>query len=247
MQALRLATTVALALAGLHCAAPTQAAECDNAYFAADDSQRRSPLRQPSPEFLADLKAARQGNVVAQRNLGVSYETGYLVSPCQDKAITWYAKAADGGDEFADKALARLRQFAALHDGAECQGNCASSTSATSATLQARGNHFYAPVTVNGRTLEGVIDTGATLVSMSADTAKSFGIDYAGGSRGKSQTANGITDIRVVTVPSINVAGITVHNINVAVGDSKHPILIGMAFLKHVRTRIDGNTLTMTR
>jgi len=228
--------------------ATCQAAECANAYFSAEDSEHRTPLAKPSPEFLADLKAARQGKTAAQRNLAVSYEVGYLVAPCREKAIEWYAKAATGGDDYARKALERLQQFFALHGSPECSGSqCALAGNRATVSLQARGNHFYAPVSINGRTIEGVIDTGATLVSMSADTAKFFGIEYAGGSRGKSQTANGVTDIKVVTLPSLSVAGIAVPNVQVAVGDSKHPILIGMAFLKHVRTNIEGSTLTMSR
>jgi len=225
-----------------------RAMACTNAYFSAEDSEHRTPLAKPSRELLADLKAAGQGNVVAQRNLGIGYEVGYLVSPCREKAIAWYAKAATGGDEPARKALERLQQRAALQSGPECLGSqCTQTDGHAAVSLQARGNHFYAPVSVNGRTIEGVIDTGASLVSMSADTARLFGIDFSGGSRGKSLTANGVTEVKVVTVPSLSVAGIAVPNVQVSVGDSKHPILIGMAFLKYVRTNIEGGTLTLSR
>ncbi len=234
-----------LALPGIGSA---KAEECSSTYFAAADSFQRFPLTHPSRDFIAEQKAAQKGVAAAQRSLAISYEAGYRVAPCPEKALHWYTKAAKADDKFAQQALARQQQFAEQLSGPECLGRyCNASGKNATISLQARGNHFYAPVTVNGRSLEGVIDTGATLVSMSAESARFFGIDHSRGINGKMQTANGVKDIKIVTVASLDVAGITLENIPVAVGDSKHPILIGMAFLKHLRTSIEGGTLTLSR
>lgn len=240
-----LTLALSLSIAGMACSG---AEECSASYFAHTDTLRRFPLERPPRDFAAELKAAREGVSAAQRSLAISYEAGYRVAPCLEKALHWYAKAARADDKFAQQALARHQQFIDQLNGPECLGrHCSGTGKNNTISLQARDNHFYAPVTINGLTREGVIDTGATLVSMSAETARYFGIDHSQGTAGMAETANGISNIRIVTVASIDVAGITLENIPVAVGDSKHPILIGMAFLKHLRTSIEGGTLTLSR
>jgi TPR repeat protein len=54
------------------------------------------------------LKAAEQGNVKAQYNLGVMYDTGAGVPRSHTQAVAWYSKAADQGDADAKRALQRL-------------------------------------------------------------------------------------------------------------------------------------------
>ena len=61
------------------------------------------------PEALARYrKAADQGDAMAQAYLGYMYETGKGVENDRPQAITWYRKAAAGGNEDAKKNLARL-------------------------------------------------------------------------------------------------------------------------------------------
>ncbi|MCL2646500.1 MAG: sel1 repeat family protein [Phycisphaerales bacterium] len=53
-------------------------------------------------------KAAEQGNVKAQYNLGAFYENGVGVSADVREAVRWYQKAADQGHAGAREALKRL-------------------------------------------------------------------------------------------------------------------------------------------
>lgn len=55
-------------------------------------------------------QAADQGDVLAQFNLGVFYETGEGVSVDQEQAINWYRKAAQQGHADAQEALKRLEE-----------------------------------------------------------------------------------------------------------------------------------------
>jgi TPR repeat protein len=55
-------------------------------------------------------KAANQGNVQAQYNLGVCYENGLGVEPDLPKAAKYYQEAADQGSQDAQDAIANLKQ-----------------------------------------------------------------------------------------------------------------------------------------
>lgn len=110
-----------------------------------------------------------------------------------------------------------------------------------------KSNHFYAPLTINGRTVRGLIDTGASNIAMSAGTAKSFGIDHSGGKAGATSTANGKVATALVTVPLIEVAGIKVRNVPVSIGISGEEVLIGMSFLSRVSVLMGTGTLTMSQ
>lgn len=48
--------------------------------------------------YIERLKAAEQGNVVAQRRFGGMYRKGRWVAKSYEKAQEWYSKAAEQGD-----------------------------------------------------------------------------------------------------------------------------------------------------
>ena len=53
-------------------------------------------------------KAAEQGDVRAQNNLGVRYENGQGVGKDINEAVKWYRKAAEQGDAKAKENLRKL-------------------------------------------------------------------------------------------------------------------------------------------
>lgn len=226
--------------------------DCDGRHFAASDHQNRSPLRQPAPEFLASLEKAKSGDAAEQRNIAARYESGYMVSRCREEATRWYEKAAAGGDERAQKWMARHQAFQALNSGAECAGSGCTASGAEEtrvAVLHAsphRGRHYFAPVTINGRTVEGMIDTGASMVAMSPETATAFGIKYTTGTQGLASTANGKINTYRVVVPLVEIAGIKVRNVPVSVGITGE-LLVGMSFLSQLDVSITADTMTMRK
>ena len=50
-------------------------------------------------EFDETLNLAKQGNVIAQHNLGIMYDRGEGVAQNDTEAVTWYRKAAMQGME----------------------------------------------------------------------------------------------------------------------------------------------------
>jgi len=93
--------------------------ECKPGYYAATDSNYLHPLQQPDPEFMKSYNLAMEGNAKEQRNLAVSYDAGYLVHACADKAYYWYQQAAKNGDSIAQEWITRYDQFKHIFDGPE--------------------------------------------------------------------------------------------------------------------------------
>lgn len=113
-----------------------------------------------------------------------------------------------------------------------------------------REGHFLVTGTVNNTaTLRFLVDTGASLISISADDAMRAGINYVAGERSLSQTASGVTPIYRVKLDSVRIGDIVVYNVDAAVHTSgRLPIsLLGMSFLNRMEMRREGSTLTLTR
>jgi len=125
-----------------------------------------------------------------------------------------------------------------------------STVTQTVLAADARG-HFVTTAHINGVAVPAIIDTGATLVSLSAAHAQRMGIDYLRGVPGTTQTANGTMNVYLVNLSHVQVGEIAFSNVPGAVavgaGAQQTPVLIGMSFLRHVEMRRAGNTMTLLR
>lgn len=227
------------------------AADCEGRYFSPDDYRSEHALAQPHKDFRDMAKAAQLGRAVDMRNLAVSYEAGFLVSKCLDKAVYWYKKAAQGGDKIATQWIDEYIELKRMGDGPGCVGAfCTAANKSQSARLatfySGHNGHYFAPLTINGVTEPGLIDTGASSIAMSADTAQRYGIDKLPGAEGKASTANGVITTRNVLVPSITVAGITLEHVRVSIGITG-TTLIGMSFLSRLNVQMTSGTLTLAK
>ena len=108
-------------------------------------------------------------------------------------------------------------------------------------TVTVRGDargHFNVEGSVDGRRLDFVVDTGATLVALRERDAGRLGIfpaprDYTG----RTSTANGVIKVAPVRLPSLEINGIRVYDVNAVVipDESLGVNLLGMSFLSRVR------------
>lgn len=114
-------------------------------------------------------------------------------------------------------------------------------------TADSRG-HFVTDGQINGGTVRFIVDTGATLVSMSAADAKRIGLDYQNGQKTMMSTANGVAPAFRVKLDSVRVGGITLNGVDAVVMDLQAmPVLLGMSFLNRMEMRRDGDSMTLTR
>ena len=226
--------------------------ECDETYYRIDAAGNETPVAQPSPPLAHLLASARAGDAKAQRSLAASYEAGYRVSRCHAKALYWYQRAAHSGDTVAQNWLRQNGALARLHAADECSGPYCAAAAGDGPQLVTllpdprRSNHYFARVTINGRSAEGMIDTGASTLAMSAETARRFGIDTTKAKAATATTANGSIATSNVVVPQVDVAGINLTDVAVSVGVSGE-MLIGMSFLRRLNMTMSGGALTLRK
>jgi len=111
----------------------------------------------------------------------------------------------------------------------------------------ARG-HFMTTGTINGGTVQFLVDTGATMISMGRSDARRIGLKYTDGERGYSRTANGVAAVYRVKLDAVRIGEITLNNVDALVHESDLPfVLLGMSFLNRVEMRREGNDLTLVK
>lgn len=112
-------------------------------------------------------------------------------------------------------------------------------------------NRMYAVLgSINGYPVDFIVDTGATLVSMSGREAKRLGIDYrVVGTPGHSSTASGIAKIYLVNLARVKVGDIELRNVQGAVHDGDFPpaTLLGMSFLGRLNMNQNGQVLELQK
>lgn len=120
---------------------------------------------------------------------------------------------------------------------------------ATATLKSARGGHFIAEGSINGGAINMLVDTGASLVSISMADARRMGINYLRGERGWTMTANGRAPVYYLKFNEVKVGDILLRNIDGAVleGDGLPIALLGMSFLNRTDIRRDGNVMTLTQ
>lgn len=109
--------------------------------------------------------------------------------------------------------------------------------------------HFRAEADINGRDIDVMVDTGASLVALTYEDARRAGIvvkpsDFTH----TAQTANGIARVAPVTIPRISIGDITVRNVAGVVSErgASERTLLGMSFLGRLsRVEMRGGTLVL--
>jgi aspartyl protease family protein len=139
------------------------------------------------------------------------------------------------------------RQRLVLGEQLVSSGGSGGGAATVTLTADVRG-HFATNGSVNGSPVRFLVDTGASLVSMSVADAARAGIDYRKGEMGAVSTANGI--IRAWRVPgvTVQVGSITLHEVDVGVTEGSMPgALLGMSFLNRLEMKRDGDTMTLKK
>lgn len=106
--------------------------------------------------------------------------------------------------------------------------------------------HFRTQVSINSVSVVGLVDTGASMLSISAATARSMGISQTGGKLGRILTANGYVNIYIKSLPVIRIGNIEIYNIDVSISDIS-PTLIGMSALKKFKINEENGQLVLIK
>ena len=114
-------------------------------------------------------------------------------------------------------------------------------------SADARG-HFFTNGTVNGKSLRFMVDTGASSIAIGASDARRLGLDLARGQMGMANTANGQAAFIRVTLDTVSIGDITLHNVEAAVLQTEmSAALLGMSFLNRMEMQREGNSMTLKK
>lgn len=162
-------------------------------------------------------------------------------------AVPQYVILKDGdstsGDETPPATLAALRP-----EPGKPVAHYASGVRKVSLELDKSG-HFSGDFRLNGRPVNGLIDTGATYIAMNEKTARSIGIrlsasDFSYGVR----TANGTTKAAKVVLDRVDIGIISVTKVEafILTDDALSTTLVGMSFMSKLSSyKVNGGTLEM--
>jgi aspartyl protease family protein len=110
------------------------------------------------------------------------------------------------------------------------------------------GGHFTSAGAINGRAVQFMVDTGATLVAISQSEAERIGLDYRNGQRGMTQTANGAVPVHRVSLGLVRLGEVEVANVDAVVIPAPLPyILLGNSFLSRFQMRRENDVLRLER
>lgn len=108
--------------------------------------------------------------------------------------------------------------------------------------------HFVSRGRINGIEVNLLVDTGATFVSLGRSDAKRIGLDYTKGERALTATANGTVPVWRMRLDTVELGGMTLHNVDASVHESELPlVLLGMSFLNRTQWQRDGDKLILQK
>ena len=110
------------------------------------------------------------------------------------------------------------------------------------------GGHFVTAGSINGKSVQFMVDTGATAVAMGSAEAKRMGIDYTSGKPVRLNTANGQAVGYLLTLNTVRIGDVEVQNVEAIVSQQAMPyVLLGNSFLTRFSMRRDNDQMVLER
>ncbi len=110
------------------------------------------------------------------------------------------------------------------------------------------GGHFMTQGNINGKSVEFMVDTGATAVSLSADDARRIGLKYESGQKIMTRTANGDARAYLIRLNSVRIKDVEVYDVEAVVGEASMPfVLLGNSFLARFQMKRENDIMTLTK
>jgi aspartyl protease family protein len=107
--------------------------------------------------------------------------------------------------------------------------------------------HYFARAEINGRPIDVLVDSGASIVALTYDDARRAGVHVRDGDyTQRVTTANGLARVAPVVLDRVSIGGIIVRNVPAAVTEpgSLTTSLLGMSFLGRLQ-RVDMRAGTL--
>ncbi len=106
--------------------------------------------------------------------------------------------------------------------------------------------HFWLRASINGKTADFMVDSGASVTAIDAELARQANVTLDGGTI-EMETANGMINVKTGTVKSFGVGDLEIDNHDVVVGHSFGAVnVVGMNFLDSFSSwRVKGDVMEL--
>lgn len=110
------------------------------------------------------------------------------------------------------------------------------------------GGHFLKQGQINGKTVELMVDTGATSVGIGVEDAKRLGLNYQAGQPVRVSTANGMTMGWRIKLSSVRVGDVEVFDVDGVVSSGSMPyVLLGNSFLNRFQMTRNNEQMVLLK
>jgi len=110
------------------------------------------------------------------------------------------------------------------------------------------GGHFVTGGVINGRTVQFMVDTGASVVAIGASDATRMGLDYRSGQPVQMSTANGMALGWRMKLGSVRIGDVEVFDVDAVVSQAPMPyVLLGNSFLGRFQMTRDNDQMVLER
>jgi len=108
--------------------------------------------------------------------------------------------------------------------------------------------HFMTQGQINGRSAAMMVDTGASMVSLSAEQAQQFGLAYRQGRMQGMSTANGVIPSWRVKLGQLRVGEVTLYDVDAVVSEGAMPyVLLGNNFLSRFQMNRNNDQMVLDK
>ena len=111
-----------------------------------------------------------------------------------------------------------------------------------------QGGHYFTQGQINDRTVQFVVDTGATSIAISVADAERIGLKYKSGEMIRMSTANGIIPGWRMQLASVRVGDVVVYGVEAVVSSGAMPyVLLGNSFLSRFQTTTNNGQMVLEK
>ena len=110
------------------------------------------------------------------------------------------------------------------------------------------GGHFLTLGQINGQSVQFLVDTGASAVSLSAEQAQRIGLKFQNGQPVQMSTANGIVPAWRLRLESVRIGDVMVYDVDSVVSAGSMPfVLLGNSFLSRFQMTRNNDQMVLEK
>jgi aspartyl protease family protein len=148
----------------------------------------------------------------------------------------------------AEVEVGTARRMLTLGAGAVRAGAAPASSGSAIVLTAGTNGHFRTTGQINGKSIEFMVDTGASSVVISQADADRLGLDYKNAPQGWASTANGTAPFRLIMLSAVRIGDVEVANVEAAVIPAPmRGALLGNSFLMRFQMKRENDVMRLEK